>query len=137
MRIEEEKAERLWKRYWAIRDDHAPGHREPILWHLALRHDALAMATLADTFSTAGHSADPFSRVGLYRRAERRNYIFAAQHLAMDAFNVGDLKGYRHWLRRAARVDPDSKSQLKRFELRMPHSAARKIGRHRPYRRGE
>jgi hypothetical protein len=53
----------------------------------------------------------------------------------MDAFNRRDLKGYRYWLRRHARFgDPDVVRELKRFELRLPHYAAAKIGRRRPYR---
>lgn len=53
----------------------------------------------------------------------------------MDAFNRRDLGGYRYWLRRAASAgDPDSARSLKRFETRLPHIDASKIGRKRPAR---
>lgn len=131
----QEKRDRLWARYWGIRDAHGCGLWTPILWHLALGGDYSAMVTLADTFDHSGRMADRFSRAGLYRRANRGGYEYAAQHLAMDAFNRGDRAGYRYWLRRASRFDPDFLTQLKRFETRLPHQLARERGRGRPYRR--
>ena len=127
------KRDVLWKRYWSIKDEHGCGLYEPILWHLALGGDFGAMVTLADTFPITGRIADRFSRTGLYYRAHKGGYEYAAQHLAMDAFNKGDLASYRHWLRRAGRFDPDNLRQLKRFETRLPHRAAREHGRGRPY----
>jgi hypothetical protein len=128
------KREALWNRYWSIKDQHGCGFYEPILWHLALRGDFSAMVTLADTFHIEGRVSDRFSRAGLYYRAHKGGYEYAAQHLAMDAFNRGDLASYRHWLRRAARFDPDYLKQLKRFETRLPHQTAHERGRGRPYR---
>lgn len=128
------KRDALWKRYWSIKDEHGCGMYVPILWHLALGGDFSAMVTLADTFAMEGRIADRFSRAGLYYRAHRAGYEYAAQHLAMDAFNRGDLASYRHWLRRAVRFDPDHLKQLKRFETRLPHQTARERGRGRPYR---
>lgn len=128
------KRDALWKRYWSIKDLHGCGLYEPILWHLALDGDFSAMVTLADTFPIEGRVADRFSRAGLYYRAHRGGYEYAAQHLAMDAFNRGDLKSYRYWLRRAVRFDPDHLKQLKRFETRLPHQTAHERGRGRPYR---
>ena len=93
------------------------------------------MATLAATFPPEGRISDSFSRAGLYYRAHRGGYEYAAQHLAMDAFNRGDLASYRHWLRRAVPFDPDHLRQLKRFETRLPHQTAREKGRGRPYRK--
>lgn len=133
-RISPAKRDSLWKRYWSIKDHHGVGLCEPILWHLALRGDLSAMVTLADGVPTEGRILDRFSRAGLYYRAHQGGYEYAAQHLAMDAFNRGDLAGYRYWLRRASRFDPDSLSQLKRFELRLPHRTARESRRGRPYR---
>lgn len=133
-RILAKKHEALWKRYWAIKDGHKPGLHEPILWHLALGGDVSAMVTLADTFASEGRIADPFSRAGLYYRAHRGGYEYAAQHLAMDAFNRGDLACYRYWLRRAVPFDPDHLRQLRRFETRLPHQTAWEDGRGRPYR---
>ena len=128
------KHEALWARYWSIKDDHGCGLYEPILWHLALGGDSSAMVALADTFADEGRIADRFSRSNLYYRAHRGGYACAAQHLAMDAFNRGDLKLYRHWLRRAVPFDPDNLKQLRRFETRLPHQTARERGRGRPYR---
>jgi len=107
----------------------------PILWHLALSGDLTAKTTLADTFEESGRIADAFSRAGLYYRADKGGYEHAAQHLAMDAFNRGDLKSYRYWLRRAARFDSAYLRELKRFETRLPHGIAHEIKRGRPYRR--
>ncbi len=96
------------------------------------------MTTLADTFHKRGRIADPFSKLGLNNRADRGGYEYASQHLAMDAFNRRDMKNYRYWLRRHARFgDPDVVRELKRFESRLPHFAAGKIGRLRPYRKDE
>jgi hypothetical protein len=128
----------LWNRYWKITLEHGNGFYEPVLWHLALGQDYSAMVTLADTFEATGRVCDGFSKKGLCYRADRGGYEYASQHLAMDAFNQGDLKGYRYWLRRHARFgDPDVMRELKRFETRLPHQSAANIGRKRPYRRGE
>ncbi len=90
------KREALWLRYWAIDEGRAGGFTIPILWHLALRGDGWAMTELANVFDKEGRIADPFSQSGLYRRAHRGGYEYAAQHLAMDAFNRNDLTSYRH-----------------------------------------
>ena len=132
-RHSQSQREALWKRYWSIKLDHACGLMEPILWHLALGGDLGAMVTLADTFNNDGRISERFSRSGLYYRAHRGGYEYAAQHLAMDAFNRGDRASYRFWLRRAARFDPDFLRELKRFETRLPHQTARENGRGRPY----
>lgn len=126
--------ERLWQRYWGIRDDHRNGHRMPILRHLALRRDPMAMMELASEVGEPGNAALPFSSAGLYHRAYRTGYALAAQHLAMDAFNRRDQTGYRRWLAKAAASgDTDAARQLRRFETRLPHANARLIGRHRPF----
>lgn len=129
------KHNRLWQRYWAITDQHAKGYATPILWHLALRHDPAGMLMLGDSFKKAGRVSDPWSQEVLAYRAFRRGYAIGAQHLAMNAFNRGDLVGYRHWLARAARRgDDDAKRQLARFETRLPHRHAARIGRKRSQR---
>lgn len=126
----------LWKRYWAIRERPGNGYAEPILWYLALRRDALAMAELGTTFPTAGRIADPFSQSGLAYRAYRSGQRNGAQHLAMNAFNRGDLAGYRYWLARGAKAgDHDAKREVARFETRLPHQSASLVRRRRPYRR--
>lgn len=133
-RMDAANRDALWARYWSIKDEHGCGFYAPVLWHLALGGDCSAMVTLADTFDRGGRIADRFSRAGLYYRAHKGGYPYAAQHLAMDAFNRGDRASYRYWLRRAARFDPDHLAQLKRFEVRLPHQLARERKRGRPYR---
>lgn len=109
------------------------------MWHLALRGHTGAMIELAAWFSdnnkreAFGSFSDPFSAAGLYRRAYRKGDARAAQHVAMSSFNRNDMIGYRHWLRRAAKAgDAEAGRQLRHFETRLWHAAARKIGRLRP-----
>jgi len=130
-----DKHDRLWSKYWGIRDNHLNGFAMPVIWHLALRHDPWAMLELGSKFDQPGHRANPFSQEGLAYRAFRRGERHGAQHLAMNAFNGGDLSGYRYWLERGARLgDQDAARQLRRFELRLPHTNAGLIGRKRPHR---
>jgi hypothetical protein len=132
------KRERLWERYWSIRDAHGNGHRMPVLRHLALRRDPMAMTELGSELVRAGRPSERFSQVGLYHRAYRSGYGMAAQHLAMNAFNRGDLTNYRRWLARAARAgDVNAGNELRRFETRLPHRNAGLIGRRRPFRRSD
>lgn len=132
------KSDRLWVRYWGIRDHHRSGLRMPILWHLALRGDATAMVQLSSELGKGGSIADRFSQPGLAYAAYRQGNAWGAQHLAMNAFNRNDLQGYRHWLTRAARLgDRDADQELRRFELRLPHTDAALIRRKRPHRRSE
>jgi TPR repeat protein len=137
-----ETAERLYQRAVDIREGNANGHWVPIMWHLALRRHPDAMIDLAHWFSEGnrladlGAAKDSFSAAGLYRRAWRHGHARAAQHLAMGCFNRRDLNGYRLWLRRAATAgDPDCRRELRSFETRLPHDAARDIGRQRPVQR--
>jgi len=140
----EAKYDRLYARAFAILDGQANGLGTSILWHLALRRHGLAMLMLAGRFTYNGDRADlgrpsdAFGAAGLYYRAWRQGEPFGAQNMAMDLFNNGDMQGYRHWLRRAARAgDADSAAELRRFETRLPHGHARKSRRIRPYRRTE
>lgn len=119
-----------------IREGRECGLWLPKMWSLALRGHTGAMIDLADWFSGAdnhlGSAADGFGAVGLYRRAYRKGDARAAFNLAMTCFNRNDLQGYRHWLRKAAGAgDSAAKLQVARFETRLPHSAAAKIGRKR------
>ena len=96
------------------------------------------MVDLASTFPVPGRLADGFSQAGLCYRAWRLGYGYGAQHLAMNAFNTYDMHGYRTWLRRAANAgDKDSARELKRFETRLPHANARRVGRKRPHRKSD
>jgi len=123
-------------RAFAILDGKANGIGMPVLHHLALRGMKDAMVALAYHQSGAGRFSDPFSPQGLCRRAWRKGDTLAARNLAVDCFNRRDLQGYRHWLSRAARLgDPYAARELRRFETRLPHLDARKIGRKRPDRR--
>lgn len=130
------KSDKLWTRYWGIRDQHQNGHRMPILWRLALSGDTNAMVELSNELGGGGRIADRFSQSGLAYAAYRRGDPLGAQHLAMGAFNRNDLQGYRFWLNRAARLgDRDAGEELRRFELRLPHTDAALIRRKRPHRR--
>jgi TPR repeat protein len=134
------RAEKLYLRAMDIRYGNRRGLRLPILWHLALRGHPGAMIELAEWFSSSnslqalGKPADNFSALGLYRRAYRKGDPIAAQHLALSCFNRNDLRGYRWWLNRAAKAgDEAAAAQLRHFETRLPQTAAREIGRHRPH----
>ena len=141
------REDRLFARAGAIMRRQAKGHYLPILDHLARRGHAPAMLELAGLFSQDNDPADlgAMSRVGtaawLYRRLWARGgeeARLAAQNLAMSRFNLGDLHGYRLWLRRAKSLgDADAGQELAHFETRLPHGVAHAIGRGRPWRRGE
>ena len=129
------KTDRLWARYWGIRDDHQIGHHMPILRHLSLKGDTNAMVEWSNELGTVGRVADRFTQSGLAYAAYRRGNPLGAQHLAMNAFNRNDLWGYRYWLQKAARLGNYSAGQeLRRFEIRLPHSNAALIRRKRPHR---
>ena len=136
------KAARLYLKGLAIRYERSVGVWMPIMWHLAMRGHTGAMIELADWFSADnsakafGKAADTFNAAGLYRRAYRKGNARAANNAAMSCFNRNDMIGYRHWLRRAAQAgDAEAGKQLRYFETRLWHSAARKIGRLRPEQR--
>ena len=130
---------RLYTRAVDIQDGKAKGFWLPIMWHLALRGHTDAMIQLANWYSSdksLGATSDPFSPAGLYRRAYRAGDAMAAGNLALSYFNLNNLRGYRHWLWRAAMAgDVDAAEEIERFETRLPHSTARDIRRHRPVRR--
>lgn len=133
------KADRLCLKALQVREGSRRGLWIPIIQHLALRGHAEAMIELANWYSETnplhglGTAADSHSAVGLYRRAYRKGDPRAAHNMAMTCFNLGDLRGYRHWLRQAAVTgDDDAAKQLRHFETRLWHGAARKIRRLRP-----
>jgi hypothetical protein len=138
------RAERLFLRADAIIERRANGFATPILEHLALRRYTPAMLELARRATgngdpgAIGGTSDARSPAALMRLAHRLGDITAAQNFAMTLFHVGDLAGYRHWLRKAARAgDSDAGAELRRFELRQPAPLARRVGRIRPLRRAE
>lgn len=131
--------DRLYLKGLAVRYERRTGLWMPIMWHLALGGHTGAMIELADWFSSNnsakafGTPADTFSAAGLYYRAYRKGDARAANNAAMSCFNRDDMIGYRQWLRRAAKAgDAEAGVQLRYFETRLWHSAARKIGRLRP-----
>jgi hypothetical protein len=141
--ISDDTAEdRLYMKGLAVRYERHLGLWLPIMWRLALRGHTGAMIELADWFSdddsaeAFGKPADAFSAAGLYFRAHRKGDARAANNAAMSCFNRNDMIGYRRWLRRAATAgDTEAGKQLRSFETRLWHSAARKIGRLRPSQR--
>jgi hypothetical protein len=142
-----DRDERLFDRAEAIMEGRANGYYMPILGHLARRGHARVMLALAGSFSKGNDPAalGAMSRAGtpawLYRRVWHRGGDYAptaAQNLAMSLFNIGDLRGYRFWLRRAQLLGDNAAGlELDRFETRLPHGDARAIRRGRPYRRSE
>jgi hypothetical protein len=131
--------DRLYLRALAIRHERGVGLWMPIMWHLALRGHTGAMVELADWFSgedtakEAGRACAAYSAAGLYYRAYRKGNFNAARNMAISCFNRSDMAGYRRWLRRAARTgDTESARELRFFETRLWHGAARKVGRLRP-----
>ena len=116
----------------------SPGDGYGVLFHLALRRVPVAMTELARKLTGGGATSDPFSSAGLAYRAYRQGDAAAAYNQAMECFNRRDLKGYRQWLRRAAKAgDADAAKQLGKFETRLPHGAAHDIKRGRPSRRND
>jgi hypothetical protein len=140
----QDKADRLYMRADAILERRANGFAMPILRHLALRRYGPAMLTIACDATASGEGAvlgrisDARSPAGIMYRAHRLGWCIAAQNLALTLFYAGDLAGYRHWLRKAARMgDEDALAELRRFETRQPFPLARRLGRIRPHRRSE
>lgn len=136
---DETAKDRLYLRALSIRHERGVGLWMPIMWHLALRGHTGAMIELADWFSggdsakEVGKTFDAYSAAGLYYRAYRKGDPRAASNMALSCFNRGDMAGYRHWLRHAAKAgDPQSLRELRAFESRLWHSAARKLRRLRP-----
>lgn len=114
----------------------------PILWHLALHHHGRSMLEIANHAtrngerSELGTAAQWYSPFNLMCRAYRQGEPNAAQNLAMTHFNFGDLQGYRHWIRKAARAgETNAQDNARRFELRQPSGLARRLRRLRPVRR--
>jgi hypothetical protein len=130
-------AERLYQQALNIQYGKERGLWLPKMTALALRGHSDAMVDLADWLagddSELGSAAASLSAASLYNRAYRKGNARAAHNLAMTLFNRNDLFGYRKWMRKAARAGDDAaRLQVARFEIRLPHAAARKIGRKRP-----
>lgn len=136
------KLDKLFLRAESVLDGKACGFGMPILRALAHRQYGPAMLSLAARETEQGNRAElgrpsnTSSPFGLMYRAFRQGELAAAQNIALSLFYVGDLAGYRRWLRRAAQSgDGDAAQELRRFEVRQPWPLARKIKRKRPFRR--
>ncbi|WP_371433142.1 hypothetical protein [Novosphingobium sp.] len=137
-----EKLDRLFSRAEAILAGKANGFGIPILRTLAHRQYGPAMLMLAALQTDSGTRGE-FGRfcnandpAGLMYRAFRKGEVNAAQNLALTLFYLGDLAGYRRWLRQAARgSDEDAARELSRFEVRQPWPLAQKTKRKRPFRK--
>lgn len=131
--------ERLYARAMSIRDRKANGLWLPIIMHLAMRRHPDAMVVLASWFEDTGPivpNTDPFGSHNLLRRAWRMGNVHAAQNMAMTYFNENNLAKFRLWARRAAELgDGSCATYVKRFETRLPHANAGRIGRKRPWAR--
>ena len=138
-----DRLDRLFLRAEAILEGRRNGLAEPILRHLALRRYGPAMLSLACRETSSGYRSElgrvsnARSPAGLMYRAYRQDEVIAAQNFALTLFYAGDLAGYRHWMRKAARGgDTDATRELSRFEVRQPYPLAKRIRRLRPFRRG-
>lgn len=136
--------ERAYERALLIQAGRSLGFWVPIMKHLAMRGFAPAMIDLASWMVDETGNSDfrkaamPGDAANLYRRAHRQGDERAAQHMAMTCFNRHDLAGYRLWLRRAHYTgDEDALAELRKFETRLPHFAAKRHSRCRPHRRSE
>jgi TPR repeat protein len=134
-----EADDELYVRAMDIRYGNARGLWLPKIRALALRGHADAMTELADWLADsddAGAAAKSFGAAYLYRRAYRKGEPRAAHNLAMTYFNRDDLAGYRTWIRNAGRAgDNAARAEAARFETRLPHKNAVRVGRLRPHQR--
>ena len=134
--------EELYLHALNIQDGRAHGFWVPIMRRLMLRRHEGAMIALGHRYTEANAPGDldamgdPYTAANLYYRVWRRGRpeaASAAHSLAMSYFNRGDMLRYRHWLRRGARLgDYTCGIYVRHFETRLPHAAARRVGRHRP-----
>jgi hypothetical protein len=138
------REERLFSRAEAILEGRANGLAIPILRLLAHHGYEPALLALAiwllpdEGRCQLGRACVPSSPAWLMRRAYRLGSSTAAQNYAMTCFYIGDLAGYRRWMRRAGRLgDAEARLENARFEVRQPYPLARNIRRHRPKRRDE
>jgi hypothetical protein len=99
----------------------------PMLRRLARRGFAPAMSVLSDFVPNV-------EALRLLRRAALGGDAIAAYNCAIVHRNRGDLRQYRLALARAARLDPDSAAELRRFKTRFPHTIMRRLRRLEPAR---
>jgi hypothetical protein len=117
-----------WAHYFRaleILERRAHGHALPILRRLALRRFPPAMSLLSD------HVPDS-QALRLLREGARSGDPICAYNLAISHRNRGDLGAYRAALARAARLDPDSAAQRRRFRTRFSSTIMRRFRRLAP-----
>ena len=117
-----------WKPYVRaldILEGRSNGHALPILRRLALRGFAPAVNLISDYVPEK-------TALALLRRAARAGDPASAYNLAITHRNRGDLRAYRQALARAARLDPDSAAELRRFKTRFPETVMRRFRRLEP-----
>ena len=124
-------SDRYWRLYARARDildGRATGHALPILRALAVRQFPPAQNTLSDFLGSR-------DALALLRRAAAQGDDTARYNIAIECRNRGDLRHYRYWLSRAARFDPDARSELRQFRRRFPHTIMKQFRMFAPERR--
>jgi TPR repeat protein len=124
----DENADRLWKLYARaldIYDGRSAGHALPIIRKLVRRRFPPAITTLSDYVPEA-------EAIRLLRAAARQGDAPSAYNLAITYRNRGDMLRYRTELARAARLDADAASELRRFKTRFPETVMQRFRRLEP-----
>lgn len=112
----------LYARALDIFEGRSAGHALPIIRKLVRRRFAPAVTILSDFVSEA-------EAIRLLRAAARQGDSTSAYNLAITHRNRGDMLRYRTELARAARLDPDAASEVRRFKTRFPEEVMRRFGR--------
>ena len=122
------RQERMFVRVDAIQQRHAAGHWLPIIRSLAVQGVPEAQYELGNIHSDQ-RWLDVYcvsKALFWYRQAIKQGHPAAMYNLAISYRNWGNRAGYRHWLRRAAAINPDENDELKRFRTRFPHDIMRR-----------
>jgi TPR repeat protein len=131
-RSPELKHDRMFERALDILEGRSNGRALPILHALALRRHAAARLLLSDLLARGVEGRRGHERSLRWLRLAAGQEPLALYNLAIEALNGGSLGGYRHWLARAARADPEARKELRRFQTRFSHDAMRRWRRLRP-----
>jgi hypothetical protein len=115
----------LYARALDILEGRSTGHALPIVRKLVRRRFAPAVTTLSDYVSEA-------EAMRLLRAAARQGDTTSAYNLAITHRNRGAMLRYKTELARAARLDRDAASELRRFKTRFPEEMMRRFGRLAP-----
>jgi TPR repeat protein len=118
----------MFVRVDAIQQRRVAGHWLPIIRSLAVQGVPEAQYELGNIFSHQewpGMYCVP-QALFWYRQAIKQGHPAAMYNLAITYLNWGDMAGYRHWLSRAAAINPDDRDELKRFRTRFPHDIMRR-----------